>query len=276
MPAQTQPMGAELSNPTALTFGKQRDMEGRRWEPAMKVPANLIQLATCKAYYGDPGAVTRNLTNDRTVASALLKANLVSWTGYLIDKVKEVANELFSTEQEVAWWGNWAAGLVVDLIDDAIPKPIGTLIKAFASVGEHIAGNSIADARKKLASKGTDAVIIYRTNQKTAANAYIKAHFKKLQGSDEDCEGKQQALVDHINKEWPFLDTAALPQAKKLAKRLMTEVKKKERLEKAKRSYEECVRMELFRPGGIPSPEEERKAREDCRKRTGYSPITAC
>lgn len=274
MPAHTQPVGAELSNQAALTLGKQTDLEGRHWEPAMKVPANLIQLATCKEYFGAPDTVTNNLTVATMAAEALVKANLVSWTTYVINKVKEIANELFSTKQEVAWWSNWATSLVVDFVDEAIPKPIGILIKAFANALDKGAAKSIADARKDLVSKGEKAVITYRDNQRKEARAYYRAYYKKLQASDEDCAGKVRVLQDHINKEWPWMGPESIPEAKKLAKLLMTWVRKKEGLPKAKSNYEACVKAELPRHGGPPSAEKERKIREDCRKRHGYGPPT--
>jgi hypothetical protein len=37
-----------------------------------------------------------------------------------------------------------------------------------------------------------------------------------------------------------------------------------------RQQYQDCLRRELERPGGVPSPQEEAQARETCRQRTGY------
>lgn len=205
-----------------------------------------------------------------------LDINLNSWDAFLINQVNSIANGLFATEQEVLWWSNWAVGLSVDLIGDAIPGPIGTLIKAFASAGEHIAGQAIAEARAQLASAGSAAVISYRTNQRVEGEAHIRDYYERIRGRSEACEGYHQLLLESINEWWPMLDASKLALARRLAQRLMTEVRNKELLEQARRRYEECLRLELYRPGGMASADEERQAQEDCRSRTGYSPIGGC
>ena len=242
----------------------------------MAVPNSFIQLTPCREMYGAPGTASTTLTRDREQALQRLDINLNSWDAFLIAGVQSIANSLFSTEQEVAWWGNWAVSLAVDLVDDLIPKPIGTLIKAFASAGEHIAGQSIADARTRLGTAGTAAVITYRTAQRTEGAAYIRNYYERIRSRDEECEGYHQMNLDTINQAWPMLDATHLPQAQRLAQQLMEAVRNAELVDQLRRAYEDCVRMELYRPGGIATAEEETRARADCRTRTGYSPIAPC
>lgn len=241
------------------------------------LPPGLIQRITCRQEYGAPGATpTNQLTRDKEQARQRLDINLNSWDAYLIDQLRTIANDLFATEAEVAWWGNWAVGAVVGILDEAIPKPIGAVITAIASAGEHIASQSIAAARARLGQAAVDAAINERTRIRRDGTAYIDGYFERIRGRDEECAGYLEPLIDSINQWWPMLDATALPTARRLANRLMEAVRQAELTERLRQEYEDCVRMALYRPGGVPSAEEEAAARAECQRRTGYLPPGAC
>jgi len=239
----------------------------------------LIQRITCQEEFGPPGTSPEPnaLSVQKGAAKTRLRSNLISWDAYLIDRLRTIADGLFATEQEVAWWGNWAIGLAVDIIDEAIPKPIGTAIKAIAAAGEHIIGQSIANARARLGQAAVDSVITLRTNERIEGEDYIDQYYEELRSrTDEECAGYHDLLLNSIDEWWPELDTSALPEAQRLAQELMERVREAELVEQLRLEYEDCVRLELYRPGGVASEDEERRAREDCRQQTGYYPITAC
>ncbi len=265
----------------------QREMEARgetdgHREIAGAQKASLsgrIQRITCQEEFGLPGTTPEPnaLSVQKGAAKTRLRSNLNSWDSYLIDQLRTISNGLFATEQEVAWWGNWAVGLAVDLIGEAIPKPIGTAIKAIAAAGEHIIGQSIASARARLGQAAVDSVIALRTSERNEGETYIDEYYERLRArADEECSGYHDLLLQSIDEWWPELDATALAEARRLAQQLMESVRAAELVERLRREYENCVRLELYRPGGIPSEDEERRAREDCRLRTGYSPSVPC
>jgi hypothetical protein len=69
-------------------------------------------------------------------------------------------------------------------------------------------------------------------------------------------------------------DYKATPEERRRdAERLRKEARQREQRELEallRQKYHDCLTMELERPGGVPSPEEEAQAREQCRQKTGY------
>ncbi|NOZ06904.1 MAG: hypothetical protein GXP41_11250 [Chloroflexi bacterium] len=234
----------------------------------------VIQCDTCPEAYGAPGSsASTRLVTDREAAKTRVRSNLNSWTPHLLRRLDQEIGNLFSSSQELAWWGNWATSLVVDLLDEAIPKPIGTAIKAMASVGEHIVGQSIANARSSLIAAADRAVVAFRTTERTEADNYINGYFERIRTrTDAECGDYLQLLYDTIEVAWPELTSANYGQLGRLATQLLERVRERQLQDRIQREYEECVRINLERPGGVPTLEEEARVREQCRRETGYTP----
>ncbi len=237
-----------------------------------------VQRASCQEELGPPGTPSNQADNYVEAAQTRLYANLQSWEPYLISEVGGIAQGLFRTEQEVAWWGKWALDLVLDVIPAGkIAGPVVAAVKGAAAAGEHIAQMEIADARDRLGDAARDAVVRLRTDKETEGEAYIEDYWRRLRLRTEgECAGYQQLLFDSVDKFWPRLRTNKLGEARRLARKVMEHVRQQQRLEELRREYERCVRYALELPGGVLPEDEQRQAREDCRRQTGYYPIGAC
>jgi hypothetical protein len=234
----------------------------------------VIQCDTCQQVYGAPGTPdSTTLVTDKEAAKTRVRTNLNSWTPHLLRRLDLEIGNLFSSSQELAWWSNWATALVVDLVGEAIPKPIGVAIKAMASAGEHIVGQSIANARSALVGAADRAVVAYRTSERTEAESRIDDYFDRIRSRTEgECGDYLQFLYYSIEELWPELTPENYGQLGQLATQLLEQVRERQLQDRIQREYEECVRINLERPGGVPTLEEEAQVREQCRQETGYTP----
>ena len=250
-------------------------------KPQKPAAAERTKEPSCAKIYGRPGTdEPRVLVSDKEAAITRVRENLDSWTPYLLAKIPEIVNELYSREENVNWFAAFAfkvTGEILKLVKEEL-EPVKILIVALAEAGERMGDKSIEAAKAQMTDQITRKLTQERDGMRDDAELYIKHYFEEARGSNEPgCGGKLQALYLTIENSWPRMTADKLEEAKRLVERIDRQIQIEALRQQLREKFEECMRMELYRPAGVPATQEEAEkeqaeAEDKCRAKTGYAP----
>jgi hypothetical protein len=240
--------------------------EGPAAESTTTVPRG--KDPSCARIYGPPGTPpTHTLVLAKHAMETRAHENLDSWDPYLLQKIPELVGMLFRREEEITWWAVFGVKVIAEVAEALEEKllPVKIILQTLAEIGEHLQEQRLEEAKAEMAEKVTARMKSQRDAIKNDADNYIKSSFDTMRGIKEPgCGADLQALEDQVEERWPPMTAEKLEEAKKLVIQAMRSVETEENNLKRKEFFDECMRLELERPGGIPSDAEVAAAQEDC------------
>jgi Domain of unknown function (DUF4157) len=223
---------------------------------------------SCASIYGPPGTPpTHTLVLAQTDIENRAHENLDSWDPYLLQHIPELVGMLFRREEEISWFAAFGVKVAAEILEGFEEKllPLKILLQACAELAEHAQERRLEEAKAELAEKVTAKLKGERDAMKKDADGYIASSFTKMRGIKmPGCGADLQALKDQVEERWPPMTGEKLEEAKTLVTRVMRMVEDEENKLKRTEFFNECMRITLERPGGIPSDEEVATARKDC------------
>jgi hypothetical protein len=223
---------------------------------------------SCASIYGPPGTPpTHTLVLAQTDIENRAHENLDSWDPYLLQHIPELVGMLFRREEEISWFAAFGIKVAAEILEGLEEKllPLKILLQSCAELAEHVQERRLEDAKAELAEKVTAKLKGERDAMKKDADGYIASSFIKMRSIKmPGCGADLQALKDQVEERWPPMTAEKLEEAKTLVTRVIRMVEDEENKLKRTEFFNECMRIALERPGGIPSDEEVAAAQKDC------------
>jgi hypothetical protein len=240
--------------------------EGPAAESAAAAPRG--KDPSCASIYGPPGSPpTHTLVLAQTEMETRAHDNLNSWDPYLLQHIPELDGNLFRSQEELTWWTAFGVKVVAEALEGLVEEllPVKMLLQGLAEIGEHVQERRLEEAKAELVKKVTAKLRGERDALTKDADRYIASSFTKMRGIKmPGCGADLQALKNQVEERWPPMTAEKLEEAETLVTQVMRRVEEEENKLKRTEFFNECMRIELERPGGVPSDEEVAAARKDC------------